>query len=147
MFRSCDLKQKSCQKSNRENDFQLLLLHMQWSWLISYFGHFPPEFQVLYEEIKCQKMIFERKQLNFCNLNRLELKDHQSRVFKIDMQPTAYQLLVSHKFSISVQKLKSYVRKINLFQRSFQWNQPDFGSSISWVMGADPSCCSMMHES
>ena len=57
-------------------------------------------------KINARKRSFEWKQPNSCRSNCLELSDHQSCVIKMDIQPTTYWPLVSHKFIISDQKLK-----------------------------------------
>ena len=62
-------------------------------------------------KINARKRSFKWRQSNFCRLNCLELRDHQSCVFKMDMQPTTYRPLVSHKFNISDQKMKKLYKE------------------------------------
>ena len=64
------------------------------------------EFFKLLKEKKRQKdLLNEGNQISVTHL--LRLRDHQSYVFKIDMPPTTYRNMVSHKFNISDQKVES----------------------------------------
>ena len=55
---------------------------------------------------KARKISVEWNWPNFSSSHCLLLRDHQSCVFRIDMQPTTYWHLVSHKFKISDKKMK-----------------------------------------